>query len=218
MEASPAQAGASSAEATPVAKRPRTDESVVQQFNIATQIGWLPQGIHLCVLGGIRGSGKHSTSALLQGRLQNLAIPVMVIDSDTFLEIRPHCDVCVTSARIRGFTDDRWCLQCLNSPACLNIETLYPAIEQVSAELAATNAFHVSECGVVIIIGRFALECTALMQHAATLSFYLLPISKDICQARPLASQGLWHEPEMDLYADIDSLRMTLEVYVQASD
>ena len=39
-----------------------------------------------------------------------------------------------------------------------------------------------------------------------------------LCQARHLIFQGLWHEGDMDLYADIDTLRATFEVYVQADD
>ena len=64
---------------------------------------------------------------------------------------------------------------------------------------------------VVIVTGRFALECTALREHPASIAFYLSPLSKDACQARHLQSQNVWRETEQDLFADVDSLRTQLE-------
>ena len=58
----------------------------------------LPQGIRLCIIGGIRGSGKHTLSGLLSEDLTTIRVPNVVIDADSFLEPPAHCQICASIA------------------------------------------------------------------------------------------------------------------------
>ena len=144
---SPTQVGMDAAAETP-SKRLRTDEG----FR-------LPTGIRLCIIGGIRGSGKTTISRLLFGDLNTLRVPTEIVDADAFLEPPAHCELCVSLAASRQSPQDYWCKNCRDCPASLDVEPLLHAVLRVAEPVPTAPAFTEAQVGVVIVIGRFALEC-----------------------------------------------------------
>ena len=71
---------------------------------------------------------------------------------------------------------------------------------------------------VIIVIGRFALECADLTSSADTVTVYLEPETRDSCQVRYLQNLGRWPNSAPPPHGDIEQVRIALIPFLIEND
>ena len=180
---------------TPIAKRPKMEavpKTEIVPTEVQTVVGTaisLPDGIRLCLIGGIPGSGVHSISSAIKNRLDYYGIPVDQINADSFHEpTGPNvCHICKEAAHALNMPDASWLRECWHSPLCLQEPPLFARINRAAVALSQTVAFMTTGLGVIIVQGVHVGVSKVLRMIEQSLRFHLSLFDRDICIARRLS-------------------------------